>query len=43
MSLSEYILHAVFDKEITERFSEKHIELYKMMIKYHKNRKSYGN
>ncbi|WP_236027269.1 mobilization protein MbpA, partial [Gelidibacter pelagius] len=43
LSLSEYIRRAVFEKEITERFSEEHIELYKMMIKYHNNFKAIGN
>ncbi|MBA6151996.1 hypothetical protein H3Z82_04575 [Gelidibacter gilvus] len=43
LSLSEYIRRAVFDKEITERFSEEHIKLYKMMIKYHNNFKAIGN
>ena len=43
LSLSEYIRRAVFEKEITERFSEEHIELYKMMLKYHNNFKAIGN
>ena len=43
MSLSEYIRCALLEREITERFSEEHIELYKMMIKYHNNFKAIGN
>lgn len=43
LSLSEYIRRAVFEKEITERFKEEHIEIYKMLIKYHNNFKSIGN
>lgn len=43
LSLSEYIRRAVFEKEITERFREEHIEIYKMLIKYHNNFKSIGN
>ena len=31
------------NQEITERFTEEHIELYKMLIKYHNNFKSIGN
>ena len=43
LSLSEYIRRTIFDKEITERFTEEHIQLYKMLIKYHNNFKSIGN
>lgn len=43
LSLSEYIRRAVFEKEITERFKEEHIEIYKMLLKYHNNFKSIGN
>lgn len=43
LSLSEYIRRSLFEKEITERFTEEHIELYKMLIKYHNNFKSIGN
>ncbi|MHB1105411.1 MAG: mobilization protein MbpA [Lutibacter sp.] len=43
LSLSEYIRRSLFDKEITERFTEEHIQLYKMLIKYHNNFKSIGN
>ena len=43
LSLSEYIRRAVFEKEITERFKEEHIEIYKMLLKYHNSFKSIGN
>ena len=43
LSLSEYIRRTIFEKEITERFTEEHIQLYKMLIKYHNNFKSIGN
>ena len=43
LSLSAYIRRSVFEKEITERFTEEHIQLYKMLIKYHNNFKSIGN
>lgn len=43
LTVSEYIRRAVFEKEITERFSEEHIEIYKMMVKYHNNFKAIGN
>ena len=43
LTLSEYIRRSVFEKEITERFSEEHINIYKMLIKYHNNFKSIGN
>tara|TARA_R110000868_G_scaffold346999_1_gene608098 strand:+ start:723 stop:1235 length:513 start_codon:yes stop_codon:yes gene_type:complete len=43
LSLSEYIRRSLFEQEITERFSDEHIEIYKMLIKYHNNFKSIGN
>ena len=43
LTLSEYIRRTVFEQTITERFSEEHIELYKMLIKFHNNFKSIGN
>lgn len=43
LSLSEYIRRSLFDIEIMERFSDEHIQLYKMLIKYHNNFKSIGN
>ncbi|WP_244462127.1 mobilization protein MbpA [Wocania ichthyoenteri] len=43
LTLSEYIRRTVFEQTITERFSEEHIEIYKMLIKYHNNFKSIGN
>ncbi|MFD1161251.1 mobilization protein MbpA [Hwangdonia seohaensis] len=43
LTLSEYIRRSLFGQEITERFSDEHIEIYKMLIKYHNNFKSIGN
>lgn len=43
LSLSEYIRRSLFEQEITERFTEEHIQIYKMLIKYHNNFKSIGN
>ena len=43
LSLSQYIRRSLFDQEITERFSDEHIQLYKMLIKYHNNFKAIGN
>ncbi|TXE08693.1 hypothetical protein ES711_07810 [Gelidibacter salicanalis] len=43
LTLSEYIRRAVLEREITERLSEEHIELYKMMLQYHNNFKAIGN
>ena len=43
LTLSEYIRRSLFDMEITERFTDEHIQLYKMLIKYHNNFKSIGN
>ncbi|OYX26447.1 MAG: hypothetical protein B7Z06_05635 [Flavobacteriales bacterium 32-35-8] len=43
LTLSEYIRRSLFEQEITERFTEEHIDIYKMLIKYHNNFKSIGN
>lgn len=43
LTLSEYIRRSLFQIEITERFTEEHIQIYKMLIKYHNNFKSIGN
>ncbi|MEC3908744.1 mobilization protein MbpA [Tamlana sp. 2201CG12-4] len=43
LSLSEYIRRSVLGKEIVERMTDEHIEIYKMLIKYHNNFKSIGN
>lgn len=43
LSLSEYIRRSVLEKEIVERMTDEHIEIYKMLIKYHNNFKSIGN
>jgi Mobilization protein NikA len=43
LTLSEYVRRIAFNQITTERFSEEHIEIYKMLIKYHNNFKSIGN
>ena len=43
LTLSEYMRRSLFEKEITERFTDEHIEIYKMLLKYHNNFKSIGN
>jgi len=43
LTLSEYVRRIAFNQLIKERFSEEHIEIYKMLIKYHNNFKSIGN
>lgn len=43
LTLSEYIRRSLFETKIKERFTDEHIELYKMLIKYHNNFKSIGN
>jgi hypothetical protein len=43
LTLSEYMRRSLFEKEITERFTEEHITIYKMLTKYHNNFKSIGN
>lgn len=43
LSQSEYMRRCVFGKEINERFSDEHIAIYKMLVKYHNNFKSIGN
>lgn len=43
LTLSEYMRRSLFEKEIAERFTEEHITIYKMLIKYHNNFKSIGN
>ncbi len=43
LTLSEYMRRSLFEKEITERFTEEHIAIYKMLIKYHNNFRSIGN
>ena len=43
LTLSEYMRRSLFEKEITERFTEEQIAIYKMLIKYHNNFKSIGN
>ncbi|WP_435139064.1 mobilization protein MbpA [Formosa sp. A9] len=43
LSISEYVRRCVFEQEILERFTEEHITIYKMLIRYHNNFKSIGN
>lgn len=43
LSLSEFCRRASFEKNIKERLSEEHIEIFKMLTKYHNNFKSIGN
>ncbi|WP_445737284.1 mobilization protein MbpA [Mariniflexile sp.] len=43
LTLSEYIRRSLFQIEITERLTDEHITLYKMLIKYHNNFKYIGN
>lgn len=43
LTLSEYCRRTAFEKKIKERLPEEHIEVYKMLIKYHNNFKSIGN
>ncbi|XMO88042.1 hypothetical protein AAFN75_07050 [Algibacter sp. AS12] len=37
LTLSEYMRRSLFEKGITVRFTEEHINIYKMLIKYHNN------
>jgi hypothetical protein len=43
LTLSEYFRRVALEQDITERFTDEHIQLYKMLIKYHNNFKSIGN
>ncbi|WP_424495332.1 mobilization protein MbpA [Salinimicrobium sp. GXAS 041] len=43
ISLSEFCRRAAHEKEIKERLSEDHIEIYKTLSKFHNNFKSIGN
>jgi len=43
LSLSEFIRRVVLEKEIKERLSEDHREIYKSLVKFHNNFKSIGN
>jgi len=43
LTLSEYVRRVAFEQHITERFTDEHIDIYKMLIKYHNNFKSIGN
>ena len=43
LSLSEYCRRSSFQLEITERLSEEHLQVYKMLLKYHNNFKWIGN
>ncbi|MEP6262999.1 MAG: mobilization protein MbpA [Gillisia sp.] len=43
LSLSEYIRRVAAEKDIKERLSEDHLEIYKSLVKFHNNFKSIGN
>jgi len=43
LTLSEFCRRAVYEKEIKERLSDDHIEIYKTLVKFHNNFKSIGN
>ena len=43
LSLSEFCRTAIYEKEIKERLSDEHIEIYKTLVKFHNNFKSIGN
>lgn len=43
LSLSEFCRRSAFESKIIERLSEEHIQLYKLLIRYHNNFKSISN
>jgi len=43
ISVSEFCRNAIFNIEISERFSKDEINVYKTLIKYHNNFKLIGN
>ncbi len=43
LSISEYCRRAAFDHRIVERFSDKQINVYKLLVKYQVNFKRIGN
>jgi len=43
LTLSEYFRRIALEYKITERLTDEHIEIYKMLIHYHNNFKSIGN
>lgn len=43
LSLSDYCRKVAAEKEIKERLSEDHLEIYKSLLKFHNNFKSIGN
>ena len=43
LTLSEYCQQVAAEKEIRERLSEDHLEIYKSLVKFHNNFKSIGN
>ena len=43
LTLSEYCRKVALEYKITERLTDEHIEIYKMLIRYHNNFKSIGN
>lgn len=43
LTVSEYFRRIALEYKITERLTDEHIEIYKMLIRYHNNFKSIGN
>ena len=43
LTLSEYCRMSTMEQRIVERLSDEHIDLYKILIKYHNNFKAIGN
>lgn len=43
ISLSDYCRRCCVEKQIRERLSEDHIEVYKTLVRYHNNFKRIGN
>ncbi|HAT66033.1 MAG TPA: hypothetical protein DCS66_15790 [Flavobacteriaceae bacterium] len=43
LTLSEYIRKVAFKEKITERLTDEHIDMYKMLVRYHNSFKSIGN
>lgn len=43
ITLSEFCRKSIYEKDIKERLSDDHIEIYKTLVKFHNNFKSIGN
>lgn len=43
ISLSKFCRDALMEKQLTERMSDEHITIYKMLVQYHNNFKRIGN